>query len=119
MVLREMSVECSAKIAMTTLHSTFATIGLLSKHDLARRHFFLTRAPCEFVNHEMSSGARFARSCEMARISAFGMLPRRPVDRRHLPHRQNVFHQLTQTQQAYCCTAARRSRLLLSWDPWG
>jgi hypothetical protein len=39
MVLREMSVECSAKIAMTTLHSSFATMGLLSNHDLPRRHF--------------------------------------------------------------------------------
>jgi hypothetical protein len=39
MVLREMSVECSAKIAMTTLHSAVVTMGLLPNHDLARRHF--------------------------------------------------------------------------------
>jgi len=39
MVLREMTVECSAKIAMTTLHSGLMTMGLLPNHDLARRHF--------------------------------------------------------------------------------
>jgi hypothetical protein len=39
MVLREMSVECSAKIAMTVLYSAFVTVGLLPNHDLARRHF--------------------------------------------------------------------------------
>jgi hypothetical protein len=39
MVLREMSVECSAKIAMTALHSGLVTMGLLPNHDLARRHF--------------------------------------------------------------------------------
>jgi hypothetical protein len=39
MVLREMSVECSAKIAMTELRSGFAAMRLLSNHDLARRHF--------------------------------------------------------------------------------
>jgi hypothetical protein len=38
MVLREMSVECSAKIAMTALPNTFVTMGLLPNHDLARRH---------------------------------------------------------------------------------
>jgi hypothetical protein len=42
MVLREMSVECSAKIAMTTLLSALATMGLLSNHDPARRHFSWT-----------------------------------------------------------------------------
>jgi hypothetical protein len=39
MVLREMSVECFAKIAMTTLHSGLMTMGLLPNHDVARRHF--------------------------------------------------------------------------------
>jgi hypothetical protein len=39
MVLREMSVECSAKIAMTALRSAFVAMRLLPNHDLARRHF--------------------------------------------------------------------------------
>jgi hypothetical protein len=42
MVLREMGVECSAKIAMTTLHSGLMTMGLLPNHDLTRRHFSWT-----------------------------------------------------------------------------
>jgi hypothetical protein len=39
MVLREMSVECPAKIAMTALYSGLLTMGLLPNHDRARRHF--------------------------------------------------------------------------------
>jgi hypothetical protein len=42
MVLREISVECSAKIAMTALRGAFVTMGLLSNHDLAQRHFSWT-----------------------------------------------------------------------------
>jgi hypothetical protein len=37
MVLLYGSVECSAKIAMTPLHSARAAMGLLLDHDLARR----------------------------------------------------------------------------------
>jgi len=39
MVLLSGSVECSAKIAMTTLLTTLAAIGLLPDLDLARRIF--------------------------------------------------------------------------------
>jgi hypothetical protein len=39
MVRHEIGVECSAKIAMTTLHSGFVTMGLLPNHDRPRRIF--------------------------------------------------------------------------------
>jgi hypothetical protein len=39
MVLLEIGVECSAKIAMTTLRSGSNTMSLLPDHDLPRRHF--------------------------------------------------------------------------------
>jgi hypothetical protein len=43
MVLREMGVECSAKIAMTSLLGGAAAMGLLLNHDPPRR-FFLDAA---------------------------------------------------------------------------
>jgi hypothetical protein len=39
MVLLEITVECPAKIAMTTLQGRFVTMGLLPNHDLTRRVF--------------------------------------------------------------------------------
>jgi hypothetical protein len=39
MVLRKMSVECSAKIAMTTLPGEVGAMCLLPNHDLRRRIF--------------------------------------------------------------------------------
>jgi len=43
MVLRKISVECSAKIAMTPLHGGSAAMGLLPKHHLPRRIFLEAR----------------------------------------------------------------------------
>jgi hypothetical protein len=39
MVRLAIAVECSAQIAMTTLHSAFETMGLLPNHDLRRLIF--------------------------------------------------------------------------------
>jgi hypothetical protein len=43
MVWLEISVECSAKIAMSALRSGAATMGLLPNHVLARRIFLGAR----------------------------------------------------------------------------
>jgi hypothetical protein len=43
MVLSGMPVECSAKIAMSALRSSAATMGLLPNHVLARRIFLEVR----------------------------------------------------------------------------
>jgi hypothetical protein len=67
MVLREISVECPAKIAMTALRSRSGTMRLLPDHDLSRRHFSWGK----LFNLEMCSRTRVAshgRDAELIRF---------------------------------------------------
>jgi hypothetical protein len=69
MVLLAVQVECSAKIAMTALHSRCKTMRLLPDHDLPRL-IFLDAYGAQIVNLKLGKRPRFARSCDPARIGS-------------------------------------------------
>jgi hypothetical protein len=83
LVLPDSTVECPAKIAMTTLRSSEATMDLLPNHRLPRLIFleaFLALGLCKPFNREIGNGCNLHHAANRARSKGVHIADPKMID---------------------------------------